>query len=1162
MADNFSLDDILAEVDRKRASRAGDASSAEKADSAKTVPSITDVLAQEEIHSHLKQERSAEAAKKPVPVVEKPDKLVFAAEEKEESKPLEKPRKKAEKAEKPVKEEKPAKDERLEKSAKAQRAEKLEKPEKTAEKAEKGERLEKPEKAVEKGKSGLFFGKSEKKKQDLGVTQILTEIPSKSDKKDNHAGSEGKKGDSGVTQIISEAPARTEKSAKKEQKPLSADMGATQIIGDAKPVKEKKAAEKKPASIEEIFFKAPKKKEEIAESTASDGEPEPQQIIDEREAALTTKSIEMSEAEIEKPQKLEKPLPSVPALEKKAAENAAKNAEKRQQLKQERFERELELDDPDDLIDAINPLEMGDRSASRFDDFMSGDTIGIAGNDLKKLAGSSDPETAKTEPIVLTGGTASASAASAPTQEHDFGEKAVQPEQPESDEVKAYTPQSKAEDNRKAEIRKRSNTAFLEKLNQSLAKQRAAEEKAHKTLGFEPEPPASGDPIDRIKAPEQGLNLDYSKQIIQATGAIPTADSQLIDKITSEKKKRSLRDFVMETEEDDEIEEEEEPDNSLEFDSYDTTGQIWADLCESHKGLKTRFLLLLVLTVLAFVVTLFNDFGQGISFDLFGMNVDFMSRRYNPQGYIFFNLVLAVIGMVSCSTLLVKGISKLFRGKADCDSVCAVTNVIALLMPVLHLTNFDYLQRGKAYIYTAAALAGLLFNTAGKLLMIVRAKQNFRFISGDSAKYSAILVDETVAASQFTKGLVREIPYLAAMRKTEFLTDFLRNSYCEDKADKISRLITPVGLAAAVVSAILAYFVPNGSEGMENNIFWATTVLVGVLAVLSPFAVMFVVNVPLSRACKALAKSDSVVMGYKAAEEFAETNSVMVDASLLFPAGSAYYTKLKHCKHKNSINNINVDQAIILAGSLAIQSGSVLSKAFHDTVADRDDLLVKVENCVYEDNMGVLGWYGNKRLIMGNREHMLHHDIRIPEIAQVNKQLGIGKQSSGEVLYLAVAGELVLIMLVELIPNNEIKNCLQKLVQKDVRIAVKTTDSIVTVAKVAELFEIDPEYIKILPASAHEHYAETTRYVSRGNGAVSCNGTFSSLAKALLAAKNLLGDIGIGMGIMLAGAGLGALCAVLLGVFAKTELLSPSVLTLWNMAWFLLGTGAQCLRKY
>ena len=1128
MADNFSLDDILVEVDRKRASRSGDASAAEKTGSPKTVPSVTDVLAQEEIYSQLKQDKSAEAAKKPEPVVEKPEKLVFAAEEREE--PVARP-KAVKKEEKAVKKE--------------------EKPEKKAEKAPKRE-----EKA-EKGKGGLFFGKTEKK-QDLGVTQILTEIPSKADKDDKQkpTSKKEKKADLGVTQIIGETAPKPDKSKKKTQ---AADMGATQIIGETKaPVKENK-----PASIEEIFFKTPKKKDKAA-PVAEEAEPQP--VIDEREAALTTKSIEMSEAEIEIPQpvKLEKPLPSVPALEKKAAENAAKNAEKRQQLKQERFERELELDDPDDLIDAINPLEMGSQSASRFDDFMSGDTIGIAGNDLKKLAGTTDPETARTEPIVLTGGGAPAVSEAAPTQEHDFAEKpAVQEEKPESDQVKAYNPQNKSEDARRAaEIRKRSNTAFLEKLNQSLAKQRAAEEKAHKTLGFEPEQ-VGDDPIEKIKAPEQGLNIDYSKQIIQATGAIPTSDSQLIGKLAEDKKKRSLRDFVMETDEDEEETEDEEPDNSLEFDSYDTTGQIWADLCESHRGLKTRFLLLLVLTVLAFVVTLCNDFGQGISLDLFGMSVDFMSRRYNPQGYIFFNLILAVIGMVSCSTLLVNGMGKLFKGKADCDSVCAVTNVIALLMPVLHLTNFDYLQRGKAYIYTAAALAGLLFNTAGKLLMIIRAKQNFRFISGDSAKYSAILVDETVAASQFTKGLIREIPYLAAMRKTEFLTDFLRNSYCEDKADKISRLITPVGLAAAVVSAILAYFVPNGAEGMENNIFWATTVLVGVLTVLSPFAVMFVVNVPLSRACKALAKSDSVVMGYKAAEEYAETNGVMVDASLLFPAGSAYYTKLKHCKHKNSINNVSLEQAIILAGSLAIQSGSVLSKAFQDTMADRDDLLVKVENCVYEDNMGVLGWYGNKRLIMGNREHMLHHDIRIPEMAQVNKQLGIDKnKSTGEVLYLAVAGELVLIMLIELIPNNEIKDCLQKLVQKDVRVAVKTTDSIVTVAKIAELFEVDPEYVKILPASAHEHYAETTRYVSRGNGAVSCNGTFSSLARALLAAKTLLSDIGIGMGIMLAGAGLGALCAILLGIFAKTELLSPSVLTLWNMAWFLLGTGAQCLRKY
>ena len=94
-----------------------------------------------------------------------------------------------------------------------------------------------------------------------------------------------------------------------------------------------------------------------------------------------------------------------------------------------------------------------------------------------------------------------------------------------------------------------------------------------------------------------------------------------------------------------------------------------------------------------------------------------------------------------------------------------------------------------------------------------------------------------------------------------------------------------------------------------------------------------------------------------------------------------------------------MDQAIILAASLAIKSGSAMSNMFKDMINDKEDILVKVENCVYEDNLGILGWYGNKRMIMGSREQMKHHDIKLPDMKKVRKYAG----DSTEIIYLSVA---------------------------------------------------------------------------------------------------------------------------------------------------------------
>lgn len=802
---------------------------------------------------------------------------------------------------------------------------------------------------------------------------------------------------------------------------------------------------------------------------------------------------------------------------------------------------EEDFDDPEELIDAFNPYEVKSKAAD-LSALLGGDTLGIAGNDLKQLAEASSREKAKlvsdeVKPYIPKGSGSPVSETAAATIETTAPVKQYIPQKEKEAKGKAA---EKHPAHKQTEKERRSNDALLEKLNLALSKKRLEEEEKKRTMGLSEGKGTS----ELLKAPTNGLNLD-DERVIMATGVIPESEE------LKSGSKRKLRDFVMENDNDDEEEPEED------FDSYDSTGQIWADLCESHKVIKIRFVLLFALTVFMFFVALMGDLNNGMVFKLFSFDVTFLDRRADVQGFLFYNLICGVFSAAVCASVLSNGLSKLFRLRADCDSVCAVTAMAAILTTAVNITSSDDMLLSRAYVYIPVAIAGLMFNTLGKLMMVTRAKRNFRFISGDTAKYSAVLVENN-SASALTKGVTEELPKLAAMRKTELLTDFLKSSYCEDKADRLSRKLAPAALGAALLAALIAFVIPYGTEGLNYNIYWTLTVLTAALAVATPFSMMFVVNIPLTRAGKSLAKNESVVLGYQAAEEFSEVNSVMVDASLLFPAGTVTYSNIKHCKQPNSVNNIALDQAIILAASLAIKSGSVMSNMFKDMINDKDDILVKVENCVYEDNLGVLGWYGNKRLIMGSRDQMKHHDIKVPEMKKVKKYAG----DTTETIYLSVAGEVVIMFFVELIPNPNIKACLQELTDKEVSIVIKTTDSIITVAKIAEVYEIPPERIRILPYSMHELFYAFTRYTSRGSGAVSCNGTFSGFANAVSAAKKVMGDIGIGVYVMLAGGLIGVAALMAAAFTGNSQLLTPSMVMGWNVLWLLLTAAAQSIRRY
>ena len=820
----------------------------------------------------------------------------------------------------------------------------------------------------------------------------------------------------------------------------------------------------------------------------------------------------------------EKPAELVYEVRKEIVSDEEK---RRMMLKTER-----ENTNPDDMLALVNPLEVKEKvieqvkekelvSVAELSGMYAGNTQGIAGDDLKNIA-----------PKESSVGTKLGDTADVSDDENKDDDDAP---------VKEYHS-------------KKTTDGLIEKLNRNLAQQRSENVKAHRTITLNA---LKGDK----PALQHPLNIDYQKQIIEATGSITSENPVIEEEKQAElaaAKKRKIKDFVLEDE--DEIEEEQQEEKE-EFDDYDSTGQIWADLCASHKGLKIRFGMLSVITLFSVLISAFNDFQL---FDALKVGSEFNFVRLNGDvnSMMFITLVLGVLGFVVCSTAISNGIIKLLKGKADCDSVCAVTSALALIGGVVSLVDVQSVTVRHSYIYISTALVGLMFNTIGKMYMISRAKRNFKFVSGDSQKYYAELIDGEERVSALTRAVSDRLPIIAAMRKTEFLTDFLRSSYCDDAADKISLKLVIAGAAAAVTAGVMAYINPFGSEfptsGAENPICWAITAAVAAFSVVAPFSLLLIVNRPLARASKKLNECNAVLLGYEAAVEFSDVNTVMVDAKSLFPAGSVQVVKLKRWQKKNSVVKTSVDEVILLAASLAIHTDGILSYPFYDMTLGNKELLQKVDNCIYEDNCGVTGWIGTKRVMLGGRALMQMHNIDLPNKKNEQKYCPEGY----EPVYLAVSGEVVAMFVIGMTPNSEIRSTLKALQAKGITVLVHTTDSLVTVENIADLYELDASLIKILPLEAHEEFGECTKYTSRGSGSLSCSGTFTSFARGVMAAKKLVRDFAISHALMLGTCALGLLLVLVMVLLRQMNLLTPSVITLYNTASALAMMAVQSFRKY
>lgn len=834
----------------------------------------------------------------------------------------------------------------------------------------------------------------------------------------------------------------------------------------------------------------------------------------------------------------EKPAPAKPIKSTEPVHEIKKDIVSDEEKRRMMLEKERENTDPDDMLALVNPLEVKEKvneqvkekelvSVAELSNMYAGNTQGIAGDDLKAIA---PQKTAIAERISETANVKIADEDTA--DEEDGGEETV----------KEYRG-------------KKTTDNLIEKLNKNLARQRNENVKAHRTITLNT---ING---DRQTLPHP-LNIDYQKQIIEATGTLPTENPAVEEEKQAElaaANKHKLKDFVLE----DEIpEQEQEPEQEEEFEDYDSTGQIWADLCASHKGLKIRLGLLTVITAISVIISALNDFNLFAKLGL-GAGFNFINGTTGDvNSLIYVYLVLGVLGFAICSTAISNGAIKLFTGKADCDSVCALTSALALVGGVIALVDVQTFKLGHSFIYLSTALVGLMFNTIGKIYMISRAKRNFKFVSGDSQKYYAEVIDGEERVSALTRAVGDRLPVIAAMRKTEFLTDFLKSSYCDDEADRMSVKLIVASVAAGLVAGILAFLNPFGSEfattGAENPIYWAISAAVATISVVAPFSLLLVINRPLARASKKLSECNAALLGYDAAARFSDVNTVMVDAKALFPAGSVQVKKLKRWQKKNSVVKTSVDEAILMAASLAIHTDGILSYPFYDMTLGNKDLLKKVDNCIYEDNCGVTGWIGTKRVMLGGRALMETHNIDLPNKKNERKYCPEGL----EPVYLAVSGEIVAMFVVGMTANPEIRATLSELQSKGITVLVHTTDSLVTVENLADLFELDASLIKVLPHEAHDEYSESTKYTSRGSGALSCCGTFTSFARSVMAAKSLVRDFSVSKAIMLGTSALGLLLVLIMVLLRQMSLLTPSVITLYNTVAALVMMAVQSVRKY
>lgn len=798
------------------------------------------------------------------------------------------------------------------------------------------------------------------------------------------------------------------------------------------------------------------------------------------------------------------------------------------------LEADRAAEEPEELLDSLNPMESREKAVDGLKNSAEpqgdiGDTLAVSGNDLKKMSSGEAEHVKEYSPVTS----------------RRKGSKA--------DEV-LFTPGAQKKSDAAGE-KDRSSEALVASLNKKLREQREKDRAEERTVTIT-------DLSDPRNLPPRALNIDYDNKVID-TSILPKTDPVAAVReaeALAERKKRKIANFML-ADIDDEVEDAEEKeaedddyddeDDEDEIIDLDDENVITERLARAGKGLAGRLTILALLTAAAAIAAVFYFFKID--------SIPILSELIKPDIFLYANLTIGILSFGACSSVITNGFSRLFKGKPDGDTLCAFAHLGALGAIVMYLAETNYLAMNRSFCYLLVSMLALCFNTVSKLCTVHAAKNNFRFISGDTDKYFVECTDGE-DAERLARGAGHGIPVIASMRKTEMLCDFIISTYCEDVSDRISRVLTPIMIGVSLAAGALGFFAETGvTSNIMNQWSFAATVFSAVLCVGASFTGALVVMLPMLSASRKTNERRAAILGYSAVEDFSSVNSVLVEAKTLFPAGSVSIRNIwdYNKNGKNGSQRVTIDEAIIYAASLAVSSDSILADPLFNMLNYKPALLKKVSNCVYESGLGVSGWIGSRRVLLGSRDHMKSHGITVPD----SKKETLLNKKNDEVIYLAVAGEVCMLFFVTLTANPQVKHQVQKLARNDVSLVVKTVDGALTEGVISEMFDIYADNVRILPAEAHDTFDEHTKYAGKGSAAVSCDGTFSSLASAINGAKALSERIRLGCIMEIFGIALGVLLVFIFAIFRNYSLLNGFWIAGYNIVWLLLTMLVQSFRR-
>ena len=481
------------------------------------------------------------------------------------------------------------------------------------------------------------------------------------------------------------------------------------------------------------------------------------------------------------------------------------------------------------------------------------------------------------------------------------------------------------------------------------------------------------------------------------------------------------------------------------------------------------------------------------------------------------NAVLLIVAVAIDSVRFFDGITSIAKKKITSSTAVSLTIAVAVLQNTLAAVVGGY--GTETTVFSAAAVFAVLIGKIADKIDAERILSNFEVCAYkyEHNMYAVHPFENESEIFELGRGLMMGNAELLYSSKLSFPSDFIKNSKTDSSDKKLTQILIPAAFGAAAVVAIIAGIV-------EKSVMSAFSGFACTFCMCAPVFSSFIPAFIARSSNRDLNITGTMISGLDAAEKTAGANAVVLDSADIFDRSRCTMHGMKDFK------NIRIDDVLLYAAALIIKSGGPLRESFEQVVDGRQDLLPPVRELVYEDKLGIAARIHNQKVLLGNRNLLVNHNIEMPEKAIEERYSHSGRK----VMYLAVAGKIAALFVVSYAVDKNLEGYLRLLEKNGIQVLIRTNDVNVTEELIAESFGMPQQNFKVLSSVAGRLFKRRRDAVcDRLPARIVHDGTAYSMLRAVAASCSITAKRKLGSTVQIV---LSALAFIVCAVLYATSL--------------------------